>query len=231
MLNYARWSVHQGLDAPPLTPDADAARTWLESELRNPIYNNRESWFSRIWRRITEWLDSLSGADFNPWFLVLVVVGLIVVGVIGYLVMGPVRRSVRAKKSGDVSLLDPTLTALDYLALARSHAGRGDYAAACVDGFRGVIRSAEENVVISLSPGRTASEAAKEIASARPTLSNETSWAANLFDGIEYGSGTASAEDCARMIALVDKVESSRAPRSVVGESGEPTALSQVGRP
>ena len=200
-------------DSPPLTPDAQTARNWLEGELRNPVYHERESWVSILLRRISDWLSGLSGASFNPWTLLALVGGLLLVVGAAYFVVGPMRRTVAARKDGGAALLDPSVSGREYLARARASAARGEFALAAADAFRATIKTAEENVLISVAPGRTASEAASALGAACSPLAAEVLWAASVFDAVEYGAGTADAVTVTRMVALQDAVAHARPSR------------------
>ena len=101
---------------------------------------------------------------------------------------GPLRRQTR---SADGPVLQAGITAQDYRERAERAADRGDLTDAARERFRAVIKAMEERQVLHERPGRTADEAAAELASIFPESSHGLTRAAGLFDDVRYGDRAA----------------------------------------
>lgn len=194
------------LDSPPLTPDADTARYWLKTELSQRIYGENESLFSKLWRGLTDFLDRLTfQAPPSVGMAVLVVLIMIVV-VLAIFFGGRLRVTKRNKTSATV-FEDTETTAKEYWDRAQQAAQTQDLAGAVLYSFRALVRSAEERVVISEQPGRTAVEAAGAIGQELPTDMADLSRAAHLFDQVVYGDRTATFGDYEFLTDLGHRLE------------------------
>ncbi|WP_435298343.1 DUF4129 domain-containing protein [Timonella sp. A28] len=194
----------------PVVPDDETARNWLETELRNPIYNQSESWFSRILRKIGEWFDSLSGASFPPLSIFIFVALFIVLVVVAVIISGPIRRTRKARASVEV-FTETVASSSVYLDNAARYYDEKDLSQAVAELFRAVIRHAEELALINEQAGRTAREAAYAIGHARPPIKGDVEWLASLFDAVAYGDEDASEEEYGRARRVFDLLDWSEA--------------------
>ncbi len=212
---------HLVLDAPPLSPDQPTARQWLQTELDQPIYQDQESLFSRFLRWITEWLDNLQVGSIPEWGPV-ILVALVLALVVGALVWaGPLRRARALKKESAQVFDDVGTTAAQFRELAAARAATGDYSGAVVNLFRALVRGAEERVIISEQPGRTALEAAHALGAALPAHGPAMEAAANTFDEVSYGDHVATAANYAFFADLDAQLQRARTPRlAAVSASG-----------
>ena len=113
----------------PVDPDADTAREWARDELSKQEYTSATgtNWLDRFFEWVQNLLSSIGdgvGGAWGGWgTLVAIVIAAAVVGLIVWLVVGPLRRS-RSRGTVDEALGDPTVSSDDLLAAARS-AARG----------------------------------------------------------------------------------------------------------
>ncbi|WP_062463497.1 DUF4129 domain-containing protein [Demequina soli] len=179
------------LDAPPLTPDADAARRWAVEELAKDEYRQGgTSWLERVWQWFSSLLDGLGngagGALGTLGTIAVVVVAVGAVALVLWLVVGPMRRTRAAARAAEGLFADDR--GADSLAeAARAAARAGDWAGATLDQYRALIRGLAERDLIALTAGLTAAEAAAHGGRALPALATRLTADADAFDGIRYG--------------------------------------------
>jgi len=202
----------------PVTPDPDTARQWAQDELSKPIYHHSESLADRIGRWLMELLDKLlnagAGGSISPLGYLLgaiVVIGLIVLAT---RIAVPAAQQ-RRRRGTAVVLEDDARTAQQMREAAQAAAKAGDHTAATLDYFRALVRGCEERVVIDDRAGRTAREAARDIASSINQYFAELRAAAISFDALCYGHRDGTAEDSSRMRDLESGVRGSRAVQPV----------------
>jgi hypothetical protein len=201
---------------PPVEIGRDEARDLARAELADPIYRNEEP---SLWERAVSWvLDRLaelfdaaarSGLAGRVWLLVLA--GLLLLA--GYVLVR--RRALPARRLRSAAVLDdPSVTAAEHRRQADAAAAAGDWATAVTCRFRAAVREAEERTLLDPRPGRTADEAAAELA---PVLARagvpgaEATRSAALFDAVRFGGRSATAADHALVQRLADAVVRARA--------------------
>ncbi|MDD7835270.1 MULTISPECIES: DUF4129 domain-containing protein [Paenarthrobacter] len=184
---------------PPVTPDREEARRWAIEELSKPQYPDATpGWLEQLWRDFLDWLSSLEGdgtsadTNFALPLIVILAVALIVVAVV---VVRPRLNARRASRQEDIYGADSTMNADDYRTRASAAADDGDWAAAVVDHFRAVVRSAEERDIIAVRAGRTADEAAAQLGQVFGAAQQRLVDAARLFDAVRYGEQNATRTD------------------------------------
>ncbi len=196
----------------PVVPDADQARQWLERELADAVYRERESLLQRFWDWLSDLFTSVpfGGAE-GPWWLLGVLLLVALIAVIAFRVAGPVRRaerrdarSARVLDSGDLR------DAEDLRAAANSAAATGDWALAVAERFRALVRALEDRAVLDERPGRTAREAADAAAQRFGAHADRLHHAGALFDGVVYGHHDARPEDDAELRELDRAVDRAR---------------------
>jgi hypothetical protein len=176
----------------PVDPDADTARQWARDELAKQEYQNGGStnWLERFMNWIQDLLSGVGNGIGGAWggwgTLAAVVIGIAVIALIVWLVVGPLRRS-RSRGTADEELGDPTLTSKDLLASARAAADGGDWNKAVIEAYRALIRSLTEREVIDGRPGLTAFEAALAASDAIPAIAQAVTTDADVFDAVRYG--------------------------------------------
>lgn len=193
---------------PPLIPSADEARQLLENELSNPIYQPPSTpWYERILERIMDFLSSLSGTGFSSVSLLWVLLAVFIFFVVVFVLAGPVRRARKAKTRSTV-FESTAIKSSQYEDRAKRAAAQGDFSQAAVEMYRAIVRRAEEDVLISAAPGRTAHEAADAMSASVPSLREQYSWASIVFDSVEYGSSNATSHDVATLDDLLEQTKS-----------------------
>jgi hypothetical protein len=114
------------------------------------------------------------------------------------------RRTMHTNRGGEQALFDShELTAAQHRATAEHHAAQGNWAAAIRHRVRAIARQLEEDGVLDPVPGRTATEVAKDAATAMGDLARELAQAANAFNDVTYGERPGT-EAAYRMIADLD---------------------------
>lgn len=196
----------------PVVPDADQARQWLERELADPVYQERESLLQRFWNWLSDLFGSVPvGGAGGPWWLLLILLLVAVIALVAFWVAGPVRRGgPRAQRSARVLADDDLRDAEDLRAAANAAASAGDWATAVAERFRALVRALEDRAVLDERPGRTAREAAQAAALRLPEHGEGLYRASELFDGVVYGHHDARPEDDAAMRDLDRAVDRAR---------------------
>ncbi|MFC8038669.1 DUF4129 domain-containing protein [Paenarthrobacter sp. NPDC057355] len=184
---------------PPVTPDREEARRWAIEELSKPQYPDATpGWLEQLWRDFLDWLSSLegdgTGADTN-FALPLIVILAVALIVVAIFVVRPRLNARRASRHEDIYGQDSTMDADGYRTRASAAADDGDWAAAVVDQFRALVRSAEEREVIDVRAGRTADEASAQLGQVFGAAQQRLDAAARLFDAVRYGEQGATRED------------------------------------
>lgn len=189
----------------PVTPDAETARAWAEAELAKSAYHHGDTladkvgtWFSDFLARL---LDRTGGAAFPPiGYLVgaVVILGLLIVAA---RVVAPAVRQ-RGRGDGAALLDDDARTAAQMRYAARKARSQGDLTLAALEYFRATVRGCEERVVIDERAGRTAREAARDIARAVGAHRTELLAAASTFDELCYGHREGTERDVDAMESL-----------------------------
>jgi len=186
---------------PPVAPERDEARRWAIEELSKPQYQYPDAqpgWLQQLWRDFLDWLSSLEGdgtasnTNFALPLIVILAVALIIVAVF---VVRPRLNARRSSRQEDIYGADSTMDADDYRKRASAAADDGDWAAAVVDQFRALVRSAEERDVIDVRAGRTADEASAQLGQVFGAEQQRLEATARLFDAIRYGEQGATHAD------------------------------------
>ncbi|WP_084073994.1 DUF4129 domain-containing protein [Demequina sp. NBRC 110052] len=174
--------------APPVEPGADEARRWAEDELSKADYAAGASLMDRIAQALTDFLaDLLSGegsGSLEPLGYVLALLAVIAVLGGAFAIARPLLAARRRERS-DV-MEDETRSATELDAAARTAAAAERWHDAVVDGFRAIVRSAEERALIDPRPGRTAHEAAWDAGVAVPDAARALHAASRTFDEVRY---------------------------------------------
>ncbi|SEJ20904.1 DUF4129 domain-containing protein [Demequina mangrovi] len=205
------------LDAPPLTPDADTARRWAVDELAQPEYSQGgTSWLVRILDWFSGLFDDVSagtGGGVGPVDIAIgAIIAAAVVALVVWLVVGPLRRTRRARTAQ--GLFEDDRTSAELERTAREAARAGDWAAATLDLYRALILRLGERGALAVSAGLTAAEAASLAGRAVPELSAALAVDAEAFDGIRYGHAPATEATFAH---VSETFAAARRPRSAVG--------------
>ena len=187
-----------------LEPTPGQARSWLEEELRSATYHQ-----TSLLDRLLTWVqDRLADATSSSTDLrgaptvVTVVVALLVVGLIAW-VLPRIRRERSTRRPDGAVLEDPRVTAAQYRERAAGARRAGRHADAVLDSYRAIARDMSDRTLLDDAPGLTAHEVSVAVARVFPARTGELSRAADLFDTVRYGSGTAGLRD-AEAVAELD---------------------------
>lgn len=179
-------------DVPPLIPDGDEARRWVEQELADPAYDIAQPTpFDRFAEAVGDFINSLFNTQvegaFGSWLAL--IAGIVVVGLIvaAFLIWGRPRAQVRgsarvAELFGD----DEARSASELRRDAEAHARRGEWDAAVVLRFRALARGLSERGVVETPPGTTVHGFARAASRAFPDSASALEAAAASFDDVRY---------------------------------------------
>ncbi len=202
----------------PVTPDPDTARRWAEDELSKSIYRHGESLADRLARWLSDLLSKLfdagTGNSIPPVGYLLGAVVVIALIVIATRIAIPAAQQ-RRRRGAAVLLGDDARTAKQIRDAAQEAAHAGDHTLATLEYFRALVRGCEERAIIDDRAGRTAREAARDIATALSQHVGELGSAATTFDALCYGHRDGTAEDSSRMKALESGLRGTHAIQQV----------------
>lgn len=194
----------------PLLPDPDQAREWAEKELADPAYQAAEpTLIDRASQAVARFLnDLLQVPQTDGWGpAVLVVLGVLVVAaiVVGILIWGRPRASVRAAPAARALFDDDDTRSADELrAEAEAAAQRDAWDDAVVLRFRAVARGLAERGLVDPPPGATVRAFARAASDALPALSAGLEAAATTFDDVRYLRRPGTRERYALIVDLED---------------------------
>lgn len=191
----------------------EAAQEAAREELRRREYTAAQPPLllravGRVLREVGELLDRAAGAAPGGRLGLLALVlllGLFVAVVLSR--VGPLARRTPGQPLFEGST---TLSAAEHRSLAESAAQEGRFADAVRERLRAVVRTLEARGALDPRPGRTAGEVARDGGAAIPALTDDLRQAALLFDEIWYGGRTADASSYSVLVAVDERVGTSR---------------------
>lgn len=168
--------------------DRDSARSLLEDELADAQYQRELAGPLRnLIDSVLEWLEG-SALSLGPvtvqWGPMLVAALVVAAALLVILLVRP--RMQRGRRSEPAVSIEAGMTAADLRNRAAAHATAGRYDDAARDSFRAIVRTAEEQYVLSAQSGRTASEIAASLSAAYPQEAARLREAADLFNQSVY---------------------------------------------
>ncbi|MFD2675334.1 DUF4129 domain-containing protein [Gulosibacter bifidus] len=225
------------LAEPPLTPDEDTARDWVQRYLDDPeIVSAKPSPFERFMESVWEWVSDLftlpdgSGFGINPVALVWIVAIIALVALV-VLLGRPRAVAKRAARAGQSVFLDDDARTLHQLRDAADHAAAsGNYSLAIVEQYRAMCRGLHDRTLITLRPGDTAQAAARAAATSFPSHQQQLQRAAMSFDRVRYLNRRGTAAEHAFIRNLDHELDRTR-PASLPDASGfaaTPAAVSST---
>ncbi|MEQ7010105.1 DUF4129 domain-containing protein [Actinopolymorpha sp. B17G11] len=209
---------------PPIDIGRDDAARAAREELGKSIYHRDEPGVvSRVLGWLFEHAAQLLGylAEMSPggsWGLLALAALVVLAVIIIRWRIGAVARS--ASVSANTVFAGRVRSAAEHRAAADAAAGRGDYAAACRERFRALVRELEERTILDPRPGRTADEVAREVSVLAPEAAGELGAAAQVFDEVSYGDRRAAAEDDAAIRQADDLARRIRGRGALAGRAG-----------
>jgi hypothetical protein len=179
----------------PVAPTRDEAQAWAAQELARGEYHESrssawETFTQSVRDAVNRFIESLlvGSARHSPGTVLAVVLVVVVIAVVvAVLVVRSGGLRSQSHRGHAAVFTSAALTAADHRLRSESAAAEGDWAQAVAERFRAVVRAAEEIQVLHPRPGRTADEAAAEIARAVPETDPEVLTAARVFDEVRYG--------------------------------------------
>ena len=184
--------------------DRDAAHDAAQRELSKPIYprasltDRLEDWLAELVYKLTVEASSIPGG----WFTLTVIV--ILLAVAAFVAVRVAMRTIRTNRGREPALFGGgERTSAEHRASAEQLAAQGNWSAAIRHRLRAVARHLEETGVLNPVPGRTATELARDAATAVPDLAGELRRAAEAFNDVTYGERPGT-EAAYRLIADLD---------------------------
>jgi hypothetical protein len=183
----------------------DGAQHAAQHELSKAIYHrNSDPLAVRAVRGFGHLIDRALGAALKHapsgsiGALAVVVIVLVVVAV--GLIVWRVGLPRRSASQGSVLPAGRPSSAADHRWLSEQAADRADWHTAVIERMRAIARELEERRVLDARAGRTATELAREAGRVLPNAVGALSAAADTFNAIAYGGGTADASDVEVMV-------------------------------
>jgi hypothetical protein len=176
----------------PLLPDPDEAREWAQRELADPAYRAAEpTAFDRAARAVRDFLESLFAApvsgDWGPWAFIVLAVLVVAAIIVGVLIWGRPRSTVRATPAARALFDDDDgRSAAELRADAAAAADRGEWDDAIVLRFRAFARGLTERGIVDPPPGATARAFARSAGETLPVLGVPAAEGAAAFDDVRY---------------------------------------------
>ena len=192
----------------------DAARDAAREELSRREYADAQPpLVVRVVGRALRWVGELldSAAGVVPGGRVgLLLLLLLVVGFVAVVLsrLGPLAR--RDPSRSPLFEGSAVLTAAEHRDLADRAARDGAFADAVRERLRAIVRELEARGVLDPRPGRTAGEVAIDAGAAVPAVAHDLHRAAVLFDEVWYGGRPADGASYAALVAVDERVRSSR---------------------
>lgn len=205
---------------PPVLPGAGEARQWAADELAKPEYREAApGWLETLWKDMVDWLQTLDGSAPAGSTVPGPVIGIVIAVVIAAaVILVKPRLNPKAQQAKEVFGTDSVLTPADYRQRAETSAAAGKWGDAVVDRFRALVRSAEDRTILDPQPGRTADEAARDLAGPFGAQAQRLGWAAGTFDAVRYGNRAADAADYQAMASLDKALEALKPARTQAHE-------------
>lgn len=198
----------------PVDPGAEEARRWAEDELSRAEYREGASLAEWFVQALSDLIDTLfsqaGGGGLAPLGYLLGVLALAALLAVAWVVARPMLSTVRRESA--VVLSDDTRTAAQIDESARAAADAERWHDAVLETFRAIVRGAEERTVIDARDGRTAHEAAVDIAAVLPGTSAPLAEGARRFDAICYSDAVATRHDYEAARVAADAVSAARIP-------------------
>ena len=196
-------------------PDREEARRLLEEELARDRYQAAQPnpvvrWLRDRFDELLEWMGSLGqgAAGLPGWVLLLTLLAVAVV----ILVLVRPRANARGRRREGTVLPDRVLTPQAHRAAAEQSWNRGDHGGALVSWYRAAVREAEVRTLLDERPGRTATEAAAELARSAPAERAALLAVADRFNAVLYDHATATADQAAQARDLDRRLAVAAAP-------------------
>ncbi|WP_295839434.1 DUF4129 domain-containing protein [uncultured Microbacterium sp.] len=191
----------------PLLPDPDQARDWAERELSDPAYQAAQpNIVDRIARAVGDFLEHLfrvpGNGGWSPSVLIVLAVIVVAAIVLGILIWGRPRATVRATTAARALFDDDDARSAEELrADADTAAAREAWDAAIVLRFRAFARGLTERGLVDVPPGATVRAFARATERALPALAGALETGVDTFDDVRYLRRPGTAE---RYRAIVD---------------------------
>ncbi len=205
----------------PVQPDRGQARAWAVQELSGREYRNPgNNWISRALRWVFQFvMNHLPNGPGSGIGLGIVLAAVLAVIAVAVRQAGGLRRQRRARTPDEVFQGSP-MTAADHRRAAERAAASGDWATCVLERFRAIVRELEQRALITVRPGRTADEAARDAGAWLPDLADELMAAARAFDDVRYGDRPATPQAAEGLRLLDERVWAARPRQEAVVQAG-----------
>ena len=190
----------------PWTPDDDDARRLLDERIDSyDVDPAAMSW----WERVLQWLNDaleLNVDAAGTGNLVILRFLLVAVAVLALLLIRYFRPSVSATHNADGQLVDPSISAAQYLAQARQLLATEQLDQAYLQAYRSMVRAASERQLTEVTPATTATVFGWSLGTVLHTHRTAIHEASDHFNEISYGSARPARQTTEAMIDLAATV-------------------------
>lgn len=191
----------------PWTPEDDDARRLLDDRIDSYDVDPENM---SLWERIVTWLDDLLAFNVDAsgaGGILLKVLLVAAVAVLLFLLFRYFRPSVSpAAQDSEDNLVDPDVSAEQYLASAQHYLADEELDQAYLHAFRAMVRSADERGLVEVTPATTATVFGWSLGAVLPAFQHSISEAATEFNSISYGGTVPSREATTHMVQLAQAV-------------------------
>lgn len=197
----------------PVDPDGDQARQWIIGELAKPEYQAaKPTLWDQLSKGFWDWLNSLQvpgGVLQGPLFALFVVVIAAAI-VAAFFIFGRPRRNRRSLAVGALFGDGEERTAEELRRSADKAAADQDWAVAIEELFRSIARRMTERVLVSTSPGTTATGFAARAGQVFPQHDERLRASAGAFDAVRYLGELGNEAEYVTLVALESELRAAR---------------------
>lgn len=191
----------------PWTPNDDEARRLLDERIESyDVEPAAMSW----WERVVEWLNDALQLNVDPSGAgsILIQIFLVVaLAILVFLLIRFFRPSVSpAAAEAQANLVDPSISAVQYLDRAREHYAAKQFDQAYLQAYRSMVRTASERELTEVTPATTATVFGWTLASILPAYRTAIHEASDQFNEISYGDAIPSRDTTESMLQLAATV-------------------------
>lgn len=199
----------------PWTPNDDQARRLLDDRIDS--YDVDPEAMS-LWERFVTWLNDVLTFNVDPagaGSVLLQVLLVAAVVILVFLLLRYFRPAVSPEAQvGNSSLVDPDVSAEQYLADAQRYFAAEELEQAYLHAFRAMVRSADQRQLVEVTPATTATVFGWSLGAVLPTFRTAISEAADEFNSISYGGTVPSRQAITTMLQLAKTVSTTQPGQS-----------------
>ena len=190
----------------PWTPNDDDARRLLDERIESyDVDPAAMGW----WERVLQWLNEALELNVDPsgaGSMLIQVILVIAVVILVVLLIRFFRPPAAAPKHTDSRLVDPSVSAAQYLDQARALLATEQLDQAYLQAYRAMVRVAAERDLTEVTPATTATVFGWSLGSVLPSYRIPINEASEKFNEISYGSALPTRDATVAMLKLAETI-------------------------